>query len=62
MADVALYFVCFYLEHYDRNLKISTFMAELKARKQRALDLLSHIPHVIPHRKVGALYYYFHAT
>ena len=27
-------------------------MAELKARKQRALDLLVHIPHVIPHRKV----------
>ena len=60
MSDVALCFVHCYLQHNNRSLKISTFMAELKAGKQRALDLLSHIPHAIPHRKVGILYYNYY--
>ncbi len=52
MSDIALILLLSYLQHNNRSLKILTFMSELKAGKQRALDLLSHIPHVIPHRKV----------
>jgi TRAP-type mannitol/chloroaromatic compound transport system permease small subunit len=62
MSDIALFLLLSYLQHNNRSLKILTFMSELKAGKQRALDLLSHIPHVIPHRKVhmymGAYYFW----
>ena len=38
---------------YDRELKISSFVSDLKAGKTRALEVLNKIPHIIPHRKVN---------
>ena len=36
-----------------RDLRFSSFMSEFKGGKERALELLSRLPHCIPHRQVG---------
>ena len=38
---------------YDREFKTSSFVTDLKAGKTSALEVLSKIPHIIPHRKVS---------
>ena len=37
---------------FTRGLRISTFTSEFKMRVPRAMELLHHIPHIIPHSKV----------
>ena len=36
-----------------RDVRFSSFLSEFKAGKERALELLSRLPHCIPHRQVG---------
>ena len=38
-----------------RDVRFSSFMSEFKGGKERALELLSRLPHCIPHRQVGTL-------
>ena len=35
-----------------RDLRFSSFMSEFKNGKDRAKELLSNLPHIIPHRQV----------
>jgi len=34
-------------------LKIGSFVSELNAGKPRAVEVLTKLPHIIPHRKVN---------
>ena len=40
-----------------RELKMNTFMSELKANKARSVCVLTKLPHIIPHRKVSSTMY-----
>ena len=53
--------VCVYVLT-SRDLKFSSFMVEFKNGKDRAKELLSNLPHIIPHRQVRAqsVYAYIH--
>lgn len=43
-----------------RGAKTSRFTTEWSSKEPRALELLEHIPHVIPHRKVTLACWYVH--
>lgn len=47
--------ICLFLSGFvfDRELKTSSFVSDLKAGKTHALEVLNKIPHIIPHRKVS---------
>ena len=45
-----------------RGAKVGRFAAEWSSGEPRALELLRHIPHVIPHRKVSDVYRNAHGT